>query len=462
MKQPRILLVDDDRNFLRVLSYHIREFGYDAVPCSSGSEALQYLQDQRFDVVVTDLKMPEMDGLQLLSRLQKNVPDVPVIILTAHGTIDRAVEAVRNGAHDFLTKPFEKEEIRHSIENAMKMAGLVEENRRLCEAVRGQFEFEGLVGSSKSFRDVLDLAHQLALVDTTVLIQGESGTGKEILARAIHYNGRRAGKPFVVVNCGAIPMDLIESELFGYRKGAFTGAVSNKKGKFEAADSGTVFLDEVGELPTSMQVKLLRVLQEREIDVVGDPHPQPVDVRILAATNRNLVEAIRDGSFREDLYYRLSVAPLLMPPLRARKDDIPLLAHHFLSRLQQKLSKTTEFDEPALQVLQAYHWPGNVRELENIVERSVVFDRRGRVTLDDLPAHLKQARRVSAKALIQLPEEDFSLEDLEREILVAALEKHGGNQTHAARYLGMTRNTLIYRMQKYDIREPRKRSDSVQ
>ncbi len=460
MKHANILLVDDDRNFLRVLAYHIHEFGFRAVPASSGSEALQLIKEQKFDLVVTDLKMPEMDGLELLAQIRKLDSDVPVIVMTAFGSIDKAVAAIKEGAYDFLTKPFEIEEMRLTISNSLKLTSLLEENRRLAQAV--QTKFKGLIGSSKKFKNVLDLAEQLAAVDSTVLIQGESGTGKEILARAIHYNSRRKNQPFVVVNCGAIPLDLIESELFGYKKGAFTGAVADKKGKFEIADSGTVFLDEVGDLPLSMQVKLLRVLQEREIDIVGDPRPYPVNVRILAATNRNLQQLMQDGSFREDLYYRLSVVPLHLPPLRERREDIPLLAHHFLEKLERKFNKEVSLDESVIETLKAHSWPGNVRELENIIERMVVFNKGETLKVEDLPLELRRPGQSYGKMRIQLPEEDFSFEEVERDILTAALEKHRWNQTRTARYLGMTRNTLIYRMQKYGIREEDRRDEILQ
>ncbi|RPI24178.1 MAG: sigma-54-dependent Fis family transcriptional regulator [Acidobacteria bacterium] len=354
-----------------------------------------------------------------------------------------------------MTKPFEKAEVQQTIINALKMADLMEENRELARAVSRKFEFEGLVGSSKKLRDVLEMGGQLAQVDTTVLIQGESGTGKEVLARAIHYNSSRRNRPFVVVNCGAIPENLIESELFGYRKGAFTGAVSDRKGKFEAADTGTLLLDEVAELPLNMQVKLLRVLQQKEVDVVGDPHPKKVDVRIIAATNRDLYALTGEGGFREDLYYRLSVAPLYLPPLRERREDIPLLVHHFLANLRRRFDKEVNIEPAVMSELQAYHWPGNVRELENIVERVVVFNKTGTVDMNDLPPHLLRASRSIGfgNVVMKLPEDGFSLEDLEKNLLHEALRRHGWNQSQAARYLGITRNTLIYRMQKFGLKE---------
>ncbi|HXK59917.1 MAG TPA: sigma-54 dependent transcriptional regulator [Acidobacteriota bacterium] len=455
MKQPNVLLVDDDRNFLRVLTYHVREFGFHATPASSGKEALERLGEEKIDLVVTDLKMPEMDGIQLLAAIRENFPSLPVIVLTAHGSIDKAVEAIKLGAFDFLTKPFEKEEIHQTMVNALRMADLLLENRELSRAVSRKFEFDGLVGSSKKIREVFEMAQQLAQVNTTVLIQGESGTGKELLARAIHYNSSRCKRPFIVINCGALPESLIESELFGHRKGAFTGAVSDKKGKFEVADSGTVLLDEVAELPLNMQVRLLRVLQQKEIDVVGDPRPRKVDVRVIAAANRDLRTLTAEGRFREDLYYRLSVAPLYMPPLRERREDIPLLVHHFLRNLAERFGKEVTIQPEAMSELQGYDWPGNVRELENIVERLMVFNKTGVIEVGDLPPHLLRANRSVGfgNVVMKLPEDGFSLEELEKNLLYEALRRHGWNQSKAARYLGITRNTLIYRMQKFGLRE---------
>jgi two-component system NtrC family response regulator len=459
MKSIHLLLVDDDKNFLRVLTYHIEDLGFRATPAASAEEALKLLKESPPELVITDLRMPGMDGLELLAEIRRGHPDLPVIVLTAHGSIDKAVEAIKMGAQDFLSKPFEKEEIRHAISNALRMASLVEENRRLTRAVSSRFEFGGILGSSKRFREVLDMAEQLAQVDTTVLIEGESGTGKEILAKAIHFNSRRKKRPFLVVNCGAIPRDLMESELFGYKKGAFTGALTDRKGKFESADTGTLFLDEVGEIPPNMQVKLLRVIQEKEVDVLGDPHPRPVDIRILAATNRDLRRCMKEGSFREDLYYRLSVAPLQLPPLRERTDDIPLLVHSFLDRFSRKFSKEVSIDSQALNALQAYHWPGNVRELENIVERLVLFSKTGLIGAADLPAEFRDSPDPPSGTMIELPRESLAFEEVERDLLLAALERHDWNQTHAARYLKMTRNTLIYRMNKYGIRRQRRREE---
>ena len=455
MKPERILLVDDDRNFLRVLGYQVQQFGYGTCCVSSGTRALERVRESAVDLVVTDLRMPGMDGLQLLERIRRLDPDLPVIVLTAHGSIEGAVDAVKGGASDFLTKPFEQEEILHSIRKALEMTRLIRENRRLSREVQRQFEFGGIVGSSKEFREVLELARQLAAVATTVLIQGETGTGKELLARAIHFNGPRKKSPFVVVNCGAIPRDLMESELFGHRKGAFTGAVADRRGKFAAADTGTLFLDEVAELPLDMQVKLLRVLQQKEMDVIGDPEPSPVDVRILAATNQDLGRAMAEGRFRQDLFYRLSVAPLRIPPLRERREDVPLLIHHFQSESSRELGKEVRFGEKAVSLLQSYRWPGNVRELENVVERLVLFNRTGTVEREDLPIEIRRPAGDTDGRMFRLPEKDFSLQELERDILLAALERNRWNQVRTARYLGITRNTLIYRMRKFGLRRIR-------
>lgn len=453
MRKAKLILVDDDRNLLRVLTYQIKELGFSVVPLSSGKEALQRLRDDSYDLVITDLRMPEMDGLELLRRIRALSEDIPVIVLTAYGSIDKAVEAVKLGASDFLSKPFEKVEIQHAITKALELADLKQENRRLSEAVSQRFEFDGLIGSSKSFQETIEMATQLVDFNSTVLITGESGTGKELMARAVHYNSRRRNQPFIVVNCGAIPSELMESELFGYQKGAFTGAATNRKGKFEVASGGTVFLDEVGELPLNMQVKLLRVLQEKEIDVLGDPLPRAVDVRIVAATNRDLFTLLQEGSFREDLYYRLSVAPLHIPPLRERVEDIPLLTHFIMGKLKQRLEKEVAIDEKVIEAFQRYGWPGNVRELENLLERLVVFNRTGTITRGELPAHLRQPVEVMGTVQLQLPDAGFSLEALERDILLAALKRHDWNQSRAARYLGITRNTLIYRMQKFDLKK---------
>ena len=451
---PKIVLVDDDRNFLKVLTQQIEDFGFHPYPFSSVAEALAALQAERFDLVITDLRMPEGGGMHLLRAVREMNELLPVLVLTAFGSIERAVEATKLGAFNFLTKPFDFEELRVEVRNALKVAFLTKENAHLQRAVQEKFKFEGILGISPAFRKVLALAQQLAPVDTTVLIQGESGTGKELMARAIHFNSHRRAAAFVVVNCGAIPEDLIESELFGHKRGAFTGAETDQIGKFEAADRGTVFLDEIGELPLRAQVKLLRVLQQKEIDVVGASQPSSVDVRILAASNKDLQEAMGQGEFREDLFYRLSVAPLDLPPLRDRPEDIPLLSQFFLEKFNREIGKSLVFAEDALEVLSSLEWPGNVRELENLVHRLVIFGQDGVIDAGKLPPGIRSADVSVGDFSLQIPEEGISMHEVEKKLLQAALEKAAWNQTRAASLLKITRNTLIYRMQKHGIRPP--------
>jgi two-component system NtrC family response regulator len=379
-------------------------------------------------------------------------PELPVIMLTAFGTIDSAVEAMRLGAFDYLTKPFSRDQLRASVRKALEVAELRSENRQLRQVVSERFSFASMIAGSRAMRAVSDTASRVAQTDTTVLLVGESGTGKELLARAIHFNSGRARGAFVTVNCAAIPEQLLESELFGHRRGSFTGAVADKRGKFEMAHGGTVFLDEIGDLAPLLQVKLLRVLQEREIDKVGETRPIKVDVRVLAATNRDLEKMIAGGTFREDLYYRLAVVSIRMPPLRERVDDIPLLVDAFLEKHAQRLGHA----RPAIQkdvysAFNLYSWPGNIRELENVVERALVLDKDGVIGLDDLPDRLRTPAQRIGNVRIELPDEGISLEKVERELILTALEKHDWNQTRAAAYLDVTRSTLLYRMQKYAL-----------
>ncbi len=399
--------------------------------------------------------MPGMDGMDLLGRIKGMNQDAPVILVTAFGTVNTAVEAMKLGASDYILKPLNADELKLSVQRVLERQQLEDENRYLRDFAESAFRFENLVGGSRKMRDVFDMATQVARRDSTVLLTGESGTGKELLAKAIHQNSLRAKRPFVTINCGAIPETLIESELFGHRKGSFTGALTDRVGKFEAANEGTVFLDEIGDLTTSLQVRLLRVIQEREIDKIGYPHPVKVNVRILAATNRNLRTLVEDGQFREDLFYRLSVVAIDLPPLRERKDDIPLLVEHFLKkhcgRYQIPLIRISD---EALQVLAEYNWPGNVRELENVVEHLVVLGKGDLIKSEHLPAQIRQARSRIAAIRLELPEEGISLEEVEKEILLRALEKHHWHQTRAARYLNISRKTLIYRMEKYGLSPP--------
>jgi DNA-binding NtrC family response regulator len=447
-----ILLIDDDESLRRVVEYNLREDGYEVVTAENGRVGLQRFQETGADLVLTDIRMPEMDGVELMARLKAMAPDLPIIVLTAHGTIDSAVEAMKVGAFDYLTKPFSRDQLLAAVRKALELGALASENRQLRQFVRERFSFASMIGGSRAIRAVTDTAARVAGSDTTVLLEGESGTGKELLAKAIHVNSSRSTGPFVTVNCAAIPENLLESELFGHRRGAFTGAVADKPGKFETANRGTIFLDEIGDLPLLLQVKLLRVLQEREVDKVGENRPIKVDVRVIAATNRDVEKMTSDGTFREDLYYRLAVVSIRVPPLRERSDDIPLLADHFLAKYAERLSRPRPtVDRAVYSAFNLYAWPGNIRELENVIERALVLDRDGILGLDDLPDRLKASGARFGNLRLELPDEGISLEDIERELLLAALEKHNWNQTRAAAYLNITRSTLLYRMQKFSL-----------
>ena len=455
-----LLLVDDDPSFRRVVEYQLQEQGYRVLAAPSAAEALQRFQAEEVDVVLTDVKMPVSTGMELLARLKALRADVPVIVLTAHGTIGSAVDAMKLGAFDYLTKPFTREQLRMVVEKSLDIAALKQENRRLREVVAERFSFENMIAGSRAMHNVTDLAARVAGTDTTVLLYGESGTGKELLAKAIHFHSARGRHPFVVVNCAAIPESLLESELFGHRRGSFTGATADKQGKFEAAHTGTIFLDEIGELPLLMQVKILRVLQNRAVDKVGDPRPTHVDMRIIAATNRDLEKMVADSSFRDDLYYRLAVVAIQMPPLRERADDIPLLVEHFLDKHGARLRRPRPaVDRAVHSAFSLYGWPGNIRELENVVERALVLDRDGVIGLDDVPDRIGAREHGLGRLRIELPDEGLSLEGVERDLLQAALEKHGWNQTKAAAYLDITRSALLYRMQKFELERPKRDAD---
>ena len=463
MSDPKtVLLIDDDESLRRVVEYNLREEGYRVLTAADGTSGLQAFQSQTVDLVLTDVRMPEMDGLELLARLKAMQPDLPVVILTAHGTINSAVEAMKLGAFDYLTKPFNREQLKASVRKAFEVAALTTENRNLRQIVADRFSFASMIAGSRAMRAVTETAARVAQSDTTVLLEGESGTGKELLAKAIHFHSARARGPFVTINCGAIPEQLLESELFGHRRGSFTGAVADKRGKFEAADRGTIFLDEIGELPPLLQVKILRVLQEREIDKVGETRPIRVDVRVIAATNRDLEKMIADGAFRDDLYYRLAVVSIRVPPLRERSDDIPLLVDHFLGKHAEKLGRQRPTAEKALySAFNLYSWPGNIRELENVIERALVLDKDGVLGLDDLPERLRAREHRVANLRMELPDEGVSLENVERELLLAALQKHNWNQTRAAAFLKITRSTLLYRMEKFGLEREKKPAEST-
>ncbi len=453
MNQNLVLVVDDDSSLRRVMKMQLEEAGYQVALASDGEHAGAIIDEQRPKLVITDLLMPGMGGLELLKQIRDNQLETTVIMITAFGSVETAVEAMKSGAYDYVTKPIDYEGLVLAVHRAMERQALLEEVRSLRSALNERYGFENIVGRSKRLLHVLDLASRVAQHDSTVLLLGETGTGKELLARAIHQNGRRKNKPFVTINCGAIPKELIESELFGFTRGAFTGAHTAKAGKIEMADDGTLFLDEVGELPLDMQVKLLRLLQNGEIEKLGSTSQAVVDVRVIAATHRNLPAMIEDGAFREDLYYRLAVVPLALPPLRERKEDIPELVQHLFRKLKTRHGHPDSTIAPALvSHLCNYRWPGNVRELENVLERMLVLSAGDQIGLRDLPEEMRQTTPAQGSFLFDLPENGISLEGVERELLLRAIEKFNGNQTQAARFLDISRRTLIYRMEKHGLR----------
>jgi len=450
--QGRILFIDDDRSGREVALFNLRKAGYDVTPAADGREGLDAFSTAPFDLVITDLKMPGVPGMEVLRKIRAGSPDVPVLVITAFGNVETAVAAMKEGAYDFIGKPFHRDQLLLAVEKALDRRRLATEVRDL--RIRASGVERDVVSVSTAMRRLLEVADRVAATVATVLITGESGTGKEILARRIHVRSPRAEGPFVAVNCAAIPAELLESELFGHARGAFTGAVRDRAGRFRQASGGTLFLDEVGEIPTPLQGKLLRTLQERVVDAVGGDTPVPVDVRILAATNRDLPSRIREGFFREDLYYRLNVVELAVPPLRDRPDDIPPLVRRFVS----EFSAGREIAVPAAVVaeLSTRPWPGNVRELKNACERMVILCRGDEVSLEDLPPAphgpgAGTAEDVSASTLA-LPAEGLSLVDLEKRVIERALRMKGGNITQAALFLRIPRHILVYRIGKYGIR----------
>ncbi|MEO6911756.1 MAG: sigma-54 dependent transcriptional regulator [Edaphobacter sp.] len=451
MSSNHILVVDDDSSLRSIMKMQLEEAGYQVSLASDGAEAYDLLREVRPQLVITDLKMPT-SGLDLLRLVSGEEVPPTLIIITAFGTVETAVQAMKMGAYDYVTKPLDFEALVLVVHRAMERQSLLEEVRQLRFALDHRYGFESIIGRAKSFLRVLDQASRVAQHDTTVLIHGETGTGKELLARAIHHNSRRKNKPFVTINCGAIPRELVESELFGYMRGAFTGAHTSRPGMIEQADGGTLFLDEIGELPLEAQVKLLRVLQQGEISKIGATETIRVNVRVLAATHRNLSAMIEDGTFREDLYYRLAVVPLYLPPLRERKEDIPELVEYLFQKAKSRHGiPDAQLTLSIMPHLVAYRWPGNVRELENVVERLLVLSSHKSIGEGDLPEEILRARPEASSFWLDLPDDGISLEGVERELILRALERFNGNQTHAAKYLDISRRTLIYRMEKYGL-----------
>jgi len=464
-ERKQVLIVDDEPNLRKILSAQLTRDGYDVLTAEDGEQGLALLGEHHIDLVITDLKMPKVDGMTLLKRALVDEPELPVVLITAHGSIDTAVEALKSGAFDFVTKPFDKDEVRQIVAKALKTRELRGADATATPTARAA-RF-GIIGTSQSITDLYAILERVADTPTTVLITGESGTGKELVARALHEHSSRKGKPFIKVNCAAIPKELIESELFGYERGAFTGAVTSKPGRFELANGGTLFLDEIGEIPIEMQVKLLRALQESEFERVGGIKTIRVDVRLVAATNRELKKLIAAGTFREDLFYRLNVVPIHLPALRERTGDIPLLVEHFLARFNERLRKKVEgVESEAMEQLVEYPWPGNIRELENVVERAVLFCDTQKLRAADLPPEI---RGIPAMANVPLPEADLqtalagegglkehvkvAMSRLEKELVSRALQQTNGNVTHAARLLKISRKGLQLKMKELGLRE---------
>ncbi len=468
--KKQVLVVDDEPNLRRVLGAMLNRDGHDVHAAENGEQALALLREHHVDLVITDLRMPKLDGMGLLREVSRLDPGLPVLMLTAHGTVDNAVEALKLGAFDYLTKPFDQAEVRAVVQKALRTRDLSASDASVegagdASAPRGAGSRYGIIGESEAIVAVYSVLDRVADTPTTVLVTGESGTGKELVARALHQNSSRRDKPFIKVNCAAIPKDLMESELFGYERGAFTGAVTSKPGRFELASGGTLFLDEVGEIPVEMQVKLLRVLQESEFERVGGVKTLQVDVRLVAATNRDLRREIGAGSFRDDLFYRLNVVPITLPPLREREADIRLLAEFFLQKFNQRLKKQVlGIEAEAVERLCAYGWPGNIRELENVMERAVLFADGPRLRERDLSPEVRGGQRAASPSTAPPAEGappgeglkgmvKAATTRLERELIIRALDQTSGNVTHAARLLKISRKGLQLKMKELGLRE---------
>lgn len=452
-----ILIVDDEVALRSAIVEFLQQEGFNVQHASSGEEALDLLKAEAFDVLITDMKLPGVDGIQVLQEALKTYPGIVSIIITGHGTIENAVQAMKNGAYDYISKPFQLVEISLVVKQALERRRLREENSYLKSQLQEKYKFENIVGSSKAMQDVFRLVHTVAETNSTVLITGETGTGKEIIAKAIHYKSLRKDQKIICINCGAIPESLLESELFGHVKGAFTGAHQSRAGRFEQAHKGTIFLDEIGNMSPSLQVKLLRVLQEREFERIGGAGTVKLDVRIIAATSANLRELVERNEFRSDLYYRLNVIPIHLPPLRERREDIPLLARHFLKKYCQpsNLDEKT-ISQEAMKMLMTYSWPGNARQLENAIERAVAMvGIRDIIFPADLPHEVQKTKNNLLLSEIYIPEEgvNFNTEvsSLQKELILQSLKRTGGNKGQAARLLNLKRTTLIEKLRRFNL-----------
>ncbi|KPA10036.1 acetoacetate metabolism regulatory protein AtoC [Candidatus Magnetomorum sp. HK-1] len=451
-----ILIVDDEKNYPFVLSAVLEEEGYHTVTASNGVKALEKIKAHDIDLVLTDIKMPGMDGMALMSHIKAHNPDIPIIIMTAHGTVEKGEEAVKKGAHSYIFKPFQNEQLILSVKIALNMYQVIRENKRLQNELQSRYHFGNLIAKSKNMQEIFKTIQKVAPTNATVLIEGESGTGKELVAKSIHFNSSRRDEPFVAVNCSALAENLLESELFGHEKGAFTGASALKKGRFEIAAQGTLFLDEIGELPLNLQVKLLRVLQERTFERVGGVNTHSIDARLITATNKNLSQEMKAGRFREDLFYRLNVVHFSLPPLRNRYEDIPLLATHFLKKYTKEnatKNPITNIDQDVLRLFYEYEWPGNIRELENVIERAVILANTDTIKVTDLPGDLRGRNEKSfnpndIQIQSTLPE---TLALIEINLIERALSQSNQVQATAAKLLGIKKSLLHYKIKSYQI-----------
>jgi DNA-binding NtrC family response regulator len=451
--KPVILVVDDEPLQRQIMKTILDAEGYETHTAGGGPEALALIAKLPPDVVLTDLKMEGMDGIELLESLPETLVPPAVIIITAHGTISSAVDALKRGAFDYLTKPLDKDQILFTVRKACERVDILKENARLRQALFARFRMEGIVGRSPRMKEVVEVLKRVSSSPATVMIRGESGTGKELVARAIHYNSPRKSRPFTALNCAAIPENLFESELFGHEPGAFTGAASRREGLFEMSNGGTLFLDEIGDMPMTMQSKLLRVLQSREVRRVGGKETFKVDVRIISATNKDLEKEVEQGNFREDLYYRLNVVFLELPALRERSEDIPVLVEHFLHKYNAEFGKRVREIRPdALQALVEYRWPGNVRQLEALIERAILLNDGDVITLRDI-GRLLHSRKPENRVLFDLPEEGLDFENLEKELILKAMKRTGGVATKAAKLLRMNYKAFLYRLEKFGVKD---------
>lgn len=456
--KSRILVVDDEESIREFLEIMLKKEGYEITLAEDGQKAKDLLAKKTFDMIISDLQMPHVTGIELLKHVKESYPDTVFMLITAFGTTETAVEAMKMGAYDYLTKPFKIDEVRLNIQNALRSRNLEVENRSLKKELVKEYSFQNMVGNSPAMHSIYDMIKRVSQTPTNVLITGESGTGKEVVAKAIHYNGPLKDRPFVTVNCGAIPENLMESEMFGHKKGSFTGAVADKAGLFEVADGGTLFLDEVGELPLTIQVKLLRAIQERVIRRVGATEDNKVDVRIIAATNRNLEEMVQKGTFRQDLFYRLNVINIKTPGLRERREDIPLLANHFLKKYNERLNKNIGgISAEAMEILKKYDYPGNVRELENLIERTVALEGGATILPESLPpmVNTSSGRKMASSNEIEIGDDGVDLDkvmgQIEKELLIKAIHSAGGVKKRAAKLLHISFRSMRYRIEKYNL-----------